>query len=233
MWSCRVRRAALAAICLGLAWSALGAELEERVFELRHRVVRDAAAVVAPLLSPDGTMLLQPRQNSFTVRDHPEVLDRVAATISRWDSQLAAFRLRVSLLWAFESGPGFDQRDPLLAEVSSGLTKLFGYHSCAVIDTIWLTGEDGKVVESQAGGGRFWVRFEVNAVPDNLNRVRLQRFEVMQREGTETRPEVRPLLTTASINLALGQTAILGLSRGERAPQALIVVLVAEPGGAP
>ena len=233
MWSYSVRRAALAAIVLSVAWSAWGADLELRVFGLRHRPVRDAAAVVEPLLSAEGTILLQPRLNSLTVRDRPEVLDRVAAAISRWDAQSAAFRLRVSLLQALESGPGFNQQDPLLREVASGLTKLFGYHSCAVIDTLRVTAEDGKVVESEAGGGRYLVRFEVNAVPENGNRVRLQKFEVMQRDGNGPSPQVRPLLSTASINLVVGQTSIVGLSRGEHAPQALIVVLVAEAGSGP
>lgn len=226
-----MRRVAFAAILLGAAWSALGAELEVRVFELRHRAVRDAATVVEPLLSPDGTILLQPRQNSLTVRDHPEVLTRVSEAISRWDAQSAAFRVRVSLLWALESGPAFDQRDPLLKEVSSGLTKLFGYGSCAVIDTFRVTAEDGNLVESGAGHGRYWVRFKVDAVPENRNRVRLQRFEVLQREGSGAGAQIRPLLSTASINLLVGQTSIVGLSRQERAPQALIVVLVAESGG--
>jgi len=226
-----VRRVAFAAILLGAAWSVLGAAVEVRVFELHHRAVRDAATMVEPLLSPDGTILLQPRQNSLVVRDSPEVLTRVSAAISRWDSQSATFRVRVSLLWALESGPAFDQRDPLLKEVSSGLTKLFGFRSCAPIDTFRVTAEDGNLVESEAGGGHYWVRFKVDAVPENRNRVRLERFEVLQREGSGARAQIRPLLSTANINLLVGQTSIVGLSRHERAPQALIVVLVAESGG--
>ncbi|MFI5142808.1 MAG: secretin N-terminal domain-containing protein [Thermoanaerobaculales bacterium] len=226
-----MRRVAVAAILLGAAWSALAAEVEVRVFELRHRAVRDAATVVEPLLSPDGTILLQPHQNSLVVRDHPEVLTLVSQAISRWESQTTAFRVRVSLLWALESGPAFDQRDPLLKEVSSGLIKLFGFRSCAPIDTFWVTAEDGNLVESEAGHGRYWVRFKVDAVPDDHNRVRLQRFEVLQREGSGAGAKMRSLLSTSSINLLVGQTSIVGLSRQERAPQALIVVLVAESGG--
>jgi hypothetical protein len=231
MWSCSVLRGVLAVPMLGLALSAQAGALEMRVFVLHHREVRDVAAVVEPMLSPEGSILLQPRQNSLTVRDNLEVLKRVAATIARWDAQAGTYRVRVSLLLALESGPAFNQRDPLLRQISSGLTKLFGFRSCAEIDTLYFTADDGNSVESSAGGGRYWVHFVLNASPEDQNRIQLTGFEVSRREPGGVVQEIKPLLDIARINLRLGQTSVVGLSRAERAPQALVVVLVAEPSG--
>ncbi|HUK13547.1 MAG TPA: secretin N-terminal domain-containing protein [Thermoanaerobaculaceae bacterium] len=220
----------LAAFLAASAVPALAQELEVRVFELQHRAVRDAAPVIEPLLSPDGSILLQPRKNAVTVRDRPEVLRRISEAMLRWDTEPVTYRVRVSLLRVAESGPPFDPSDPVLKEISAGLTKLFGFRSCTEVDTLRVTAKDGDLVESEAGSGHYWVRFTLTASPQDRNRIQLKQFEVLHQPGSEKSETMRPVLTTAAISLLAGQTSVLGLSREEKASQALVVVLVAEPG---
>jgi hypothetical protein len=219
------------ALLLACGVPAFASDLEVRVFDLHFRAVRDAAVIIEPLLSSEGTILLHPRQNSLTVRDRPEALKRVSEAILRWDMHPASYRLRLSLLLASRLDVATQCRDPLLKEVSEGLQKLFGFHSCEEVDTLRVTAADGNVVESTTGTGEYYVRFLLHASPEDANRVQLSQFEVSRRDGPSGVQTMRPLLSQATVSLLVGQTSILGFSREERAAKALIMVLVAEAGG--
>ena len=90
----------LAVLAVLLLATVVMASVEERVFQMRYRSASDAVAVVEPLLSADGSVLLQPRANTLVVRDVRKVLDKVALAVAMWDRAPFTYRITVKLYLA-------------------------------------------------------------------------------------------------------------------------------------
>ena len=79
----------------GDAPSAAADPISARAFAVRFKSVSDAAEVISPVLSPQGSVTLQPRLKSLTVQDHVSVLDRIAALLQSFD--IAPRNVEISL----------------------------------------------------------------------------------------------------------------------------------------
>ena len=198
-----------------------------RAFSIRYRLVRDVAVVVGPLLSPDGSMTIQPQFNLLTVRDSAAVIERVAKAVEAWDVPPPSYRVGIRLLLG-TTVPATPGPTPLVTGgVGAELMKVFHFTSYKEIETVQVTATEGTVVEAEAGG-RYHLRFGVRAAANDPDRIQLGQFEVTRREPTSPGNEtLRPLLRT-TVSLEIGQTAIVGLARSEGASQGLVLVLWAE-----
>ena len=65
--------------------TAAGDPMSARAFEVRFKTLADAAELVSPILSPQGTVTLQPRLKTLTVQDRSSVLDRVTSLLRSFD----------------------------------------------------------------------------------------------------------------------------------------------------
>ena len=221
-------RALVCAWALASCVLAAGVEGSDiRAFPIRFHQVRDVAAVVEPLLSPDGSMTIQPKFNLLTVRDSAEVIERVARAVEAWDVPAPSYRvgIRVLIGTTVPATPGSTR--PVSQGFGDELMKVFHFTSYQEVETVQVTAAEGTAVEAEAGG-RYHLRFGLRAVANDPNRIQLGQFEVTRRElvspGHET---LRPLLRT-TVSLEIGQTAIVGLARSEGASQGLVLVLWAE-----
>ncbi|MEW6337561.1 MAG: secretin N-terminal domain-containing protein [Acidobacteriota bacterium] len=215
---------ALVAVALCVAASALAAE---RTFHLRHRQAGAAAGVVVPLLSSDGTVLVEPKTNAVTVRDRDEVIDRIERALAAWDRPPASYRVRLLVLLA-STATGAGPQPKAVEELGVDLRELFHFTSFEEIDSLSLVAKDGSSVETPAGG-RYTVRFRLRSSAEAPDRVQLAPLELFRgdtRAASSSLDTLRPLLRS-TVSLRVGQTSVVAAARSERADQALLVVISA------
>ena len=216
------------AVFAAVPWLASSAgEQQVRVFQLHFRPAREAALLIEPLLSAQGSVLLQPKLNAVTVRDNVAVLERVAAALAAWDVALPNYTVRLRVLLASTSPPTPGPAAPLISGVGSELQQLFRFTSYSELDTLVVTAADGATVEA-AVADRYHVRFTVRAVPQDAERLQLAQLEFTRRVAADGgAAKLQPLLRT-TLSLRVGQTLVLGAARSEEANRALVLVLLAE-----
>ncbi len=215
------------ALLVVTAATALAADQELRVFQLHFRPARDAAALVEPLLSADGSVLLQPSLNAITVRDSAVVLERVARALASWDVAPAAYKVRIRLLLANTDPQPPGQPAPLIEGIGSELRELFHFTNYQEVATLQVTASDGSVVEL-AAGDRYHLRFTVRGVPQDPDRVQLAQLQLSRRDRGANDVETLHPLVRATVTLLVKQPSVLGGARSENANQALFLVLWAE-----
>ncbi len=221
-------RRAFLAVLLAAGVSVAGAsELEERAIRLRHHPVREAAAVVEPMLSPEGSVLIQPGSNSLTVRDRPEIVRHIVEVVTAWDVAPRDYRLRVRLVLASTAAVRPGQAPARLEGFGSELTGLFRWSGFEEIDSFQVQAREGVSVETRAGRG-YTVRFTLRASPGEPERVQLAPCEILRMEGQEHGIGVQRRLHRSNVSLQLGQTFILVTARSEEAKKALVVILGAD-----
>ncbi len=224
-----VRLAALGVAVMAVApwFPAAAADQQVRVFQLHFRPAREAALLVEPLLSAEGSLLLQPKLNAITVRDSAAVLERVAVALAAWDVAPANYTIRLRVLLASTTPPTPGPAAPLISGVGSELQQLFRFTSYSELDTLVVTAADGSTVEA-AVADRYHIRFAVRAVPQDAERLQLAQLEFTRRVAVDGGAEkLQPLLRT-TLSLRTGQTFVLGAARSEEANRALVLVVLAE-----
>jgi hypothetical protein len=219
-------RLAVAVLSLA-AVGAAAADQELRVFQLHFKTARDAAVLVEPILSPGGSVLLQPSLNSITVRDTPEVLRRVSEALANWDVAPASYRIRIRVLLASTDPPPPGKAGPLIEGIGAELKELFHFTNYRDVATLQVTASDGSVVE-MAAGERYHLGFTVRGMTQDPERVQLAQLQLARRDrGADNAEVLRPLMR-ATVTLLLKQPSVLGGARAENANQALFLVLWAD-----
>jgi hypothetical protein len=220
-----LRSPALAALLI--AGTVLAAEPEVRVFQLHFRAVREAADLIEPLLSADGSILLQPKISSVTVRDNAEVLARVTQALASWDVPPLSYRVRVRLLLATTEAPDRGRAAPMIAGVGAEITKLFHFTEYQDVATVQVTAAEGSAVEL-AAGDRYNVRFTVRGVSQDPDRIQLAQLQLARRDRSSEGQETLQPLLRATVPLQMKQASVLGGMRSENAKEALFLILWAE-----
>jgi len=222
-------RLSLAVALLVGAAVAAAAQEQVRVFKIRHRPVREATVVVEPLLSATGSILLHPTQNTLTVRDEGEVVERVARELERWDVPPAAYLVDVRLFLASQKplppGPGFGPP----SGVDEAIMKLWKYKSLEEIGAVTVSAQEDSPVEA-ALAGEYAIRFTLRAGRVDPRRAILSRLEFSRRTASANGAESLEPLIRGSVSVKLGQTAVLGATPSETAERALFLVLAARRG---
>ena len=212
------------AVVLSLLAGAAGADV--RTFMCRFHPAREAAAVAEPLLSADGSVEIQPRQNSIVVRDRSEILQRVAVALAGWDTIPGSYRVRLRLVMASTAAPKPGQPRALLTGFGAELTGLFSFASFQDVDNIEMVGSDGNVLEATAGG-RYRVKVRLRVSAADPARLQLAPLEILHREGAEVGTDVVRSMLKSTVSLQTGQTGILVAAQSEQARQALVLIIMA------
>ncbi len=222
-------KAWIAAFVLAAA-SVLAADQELRVFRFHFRPARDGASLVEPLLSAEGSILLQPGINAITVRDNPEVLRRVADALASWDVAPQTYRVRVRLFLATrEANPSRTPPAPI-PELGQKLFLLFPFTRYEEVASVQVTAADGTTVETMAGE-KYHLRFAVRGVPSDPERVQLVQLQLSRRDRAANDTEVLNPVLRATVSLLVKQPSVVGGARSESADRAVFLVLVAEREG--
>jgi hypothetical protein len=235
-----LRVAALAALLLGAGAATAAAPPPTatpepdvvRVFTLKHRKAEEVFLLVRPLLSPRGSIVLQPALNALTVRDTAAVVEKTARAVESFDVPPRGYSVSVALLRA-TTEPGPRTAPTPVAEqirgVGARLRKLFSFTDYTPIDEVVLQGLEGEPV-SWSLGGTYRIDFllESGGSADVLRLRNLVLSRVRRDEkGRETSRDV----ARTSINLRLREPFVLGVGREEGGSAALFLVLSASPVG--
>ena len=95
-----------------------------RVFQLRHTSVREASLALQPLLSPHGSLTVQPRAARITVQDRPEIIARIVEAVASLDRPRRGYRIRVDLLSYWEERKVWVSDGRILSEAQSQEFKI-------------------------------------------------------------------------------------------------------------
>ena len=211
------------------AGSVLAAEQELRVFQFHFHPAREASALVEPMLSPEGSLLLQPGLNAITVRDNPDVLKRVASALATWDVEPQTYKVSVRVFLASKE-PKPTAPPPPIPEIGEKMYLLFGFTKCQEVAAVQVIAADGAAVEV-AAGDRYHLRFTVRGGPSESDRVQLAQLQLARRDRSADNAEVLTPLLRATVSLLMKQPSVIAGARSENANQAFFLVLSAEREG--
>lgn len=227
-------RVAAAALGLLLAASAAplsadgpGSPVVVKVFTVKFRRAEDAVALVRPLLSDDGSVLLQSRRNTLTVRDVAPAVERTAQALATFDVPPRPLSISVTLLKASPEpeAPGAGSSiPPEIRRAGDRLRRLFKFGSLRALDTVVVEGTEGDSV-GYAVGADFRLEFLLDPSADaGVARLRSLALSRLRRDGAR---EVWRDLVRTSIVVPIGQPYVLGVGRDESATSALFLVFLA------
>ena len=208
------------------AWAQGGSELIMYAYALKHRRATEAIALVSPLLSPRGTVELQPATNTVVVRDTVVSVNRIVSALSRYDLPARPLTLELYIVRATRSAVSPPvARSNLPDEITRELRQMLSYDNYDVQARGQLTSLEGQAV-TYVVGGEYEVGFRVGTVQGG-QWIRLSDFRISQR--MEHKAD-QLLVRGKSLNLPLGKTMCVGLARDESSASALMVVLTMRPG---
>jgi hypothetical protein len=201
-------------------------EVSLHAYALKYRRAGEAVALVSPLLSPNGTVELQPRSNTLVVRDTAAALRRITPVLLSFDHPARPLTLEIYIVRASRSvvSPPIshsDLPDPLTQRLRSLLT----YDIYEVQAQAQLASLEGQSV-TYALAEDYKVSFRLGTLFGD-QRVKLSDFRIVRRP--DPRSPGAALIHT-NLNLRLDQTLSLGLARSESSREALMVVMILRNG---
>ena len=196
----------------------VGKSLSVRTFQFKHKQAEKAAAAIKELVSAAGTMAIQPATNSLVVTDDPENLKKIAAALAAFDSAPQPFHLTVRLIAAGRSGKATRFPDEL-RDLESKLA-LLRYDSVESLGAAEVEGKEGEPGIVNLATYRADFKFgEYDPASDTIS---ISDFQLSRIAGDQ----VTPMMKT-TLNLKLGQTFIMGVTRQANSQRALMMVLSA------
>jgi Bacterial type II/III secretion system short domain len=193
--------------------------LVTELVSLQHRSAAAAVAEIESLLSPLGSVELQPHGNALVIRDTPDGVRRIVARLREIDRAPRRVRLDVQIVRAgTEAADEAAGRPQLPADLVRRLRELLRFESFALLAEAGLEMMEGERVAYQFGGD-YRVEFELGVLGAD-GQLRLRDF-IVGRGGAQ---DGRTLIHT-NLNLTLERPMVLGLAQTEDSERALMVVL--------
>ena len=226
------------ALCAGVPAGAADAPaaadpVSARAYEVKFKSLADAAELISPLLTPQGSVTLQPRLKTLMVQDRVSVLDRVASLLSSFDVAPRNVEIAMSLFL------GTDRREQEAGRIipPSSMTKdVRGIAETLGDFTKWNAYEPlgGRAVTGVEGGrvtvnlsDEYRVAYDIDTVRDQS--VKLTNF-VLQRvtRGADGKEKVQDVYSAAVV-LPVGRMLMLGAAQNPESKRALFLTLQARP----
>jgi hypothetical protein len=204
-----------------------------RAYEVKFKSLADAAELIGPLLSPQGSVTLQPRLKTLMIQDHVAVLDRVSSLLTSFDVAPRNVEIAMSLFL------GTDRREQEAGRIipPSSMTKdVRGIAETLGDFTKWNAYEPlgGRAVTGVEGGrvtvnlsDEYRVAYDIDTVRDQS--VKLTNF-VLQRvtRGADGKEKVQDVYSAAVV-LPVGRMLMLGAAQNPESKRALFLTLQARP----
>jgi Bacterial type II/III secretion system short domain len=202
-----------------LAEAAAGKSVSVRTFQFKHKSAEQAAAAIKSLRGAEGSVSIT--NGALVVTDSPENLKKIAATLAEFDVAPQQFRLNIRLVSAARAGAGQPGR---IADEVRDLAPKLALLRYNVLDNVGAA----DVVGSEGEAGlidldRFRADFKLGEYDASSDSVKLEDLKVSRLEGDQ----LSQLMKT-TLNLKLGQTVILGVTRDVNSGRALMIVLSAK-----
>jgi hypothetical protein len=207
--------------------------ISARAYDVKFKPLADAAELVSPLLSSQGSVTLQPRLKTLTVQDRVSVLDRVASLLKSFDVAPRNVEIAMSLFL------GTDRREQEAGRSippSSMTTDVRGIAETLGDFTKWNAYESlgGRAVTGAEGGrvtvnlsDEYRVAYDIETVRDQT--VKLTNF-VLQRitHGPDGKEKILDVYNAAVV-LPVGRMLMLGAAQNPESKRALFLTLQARP----
>jgi hypothetical protein len=193
-------------------------EVVLRAYTFKHKQASDAVALVYPLLSPKGTVELQPATNTLVLRDTLSSLSRIVPLLHGFDHPARPVRLEVMIVKAsrHQVSPPVKRSD-LPEQLTRRLRQLLPYDIYETQARAQLNALEGQSVIYELGND-YEVSFRLGTLLEE-QRIKLSNFRITR----QSRPGA-PLIHT-NLNLRVDQIMNLGLAKSEASRDALMVVL--------
>ena len=201
------------------------APAEDRVlsvytYQFKHREAEKAATAIKTLVSPEGTVAIQPSSNSVVITDHAENLKNIATALQRFDTAPQPVQLNVRLATAarVDGGGGVPEG---LRDVASKLAML-RFNSFETLGAVNVSGREGEPGIVELGGG-YRADFKLGEFDAATDSVSLVDFRLSKLQGDQLAS-----LYKTTLNLKVGQTLIFMATRDPESRRALVVVVTAK-----
>lgn len=226
---------ALSALMLTGAWAqGNGGPLLARAFEVRYKPLADIADLVTPLLSTDGTMMLQPNLKTMVVEDRAAVLEKVGHLLESYDIPPKNVEVTLSLFLGSdrrpeprrEAEPGgtFSKEVRGVLESLGDFTKWTAYEP---LGSRSVTGMEGGEVTANITDD-YRVVFAVDSVHEGQGKVKFRRVSLQRLvHSYEGADEIEDLYT-AGMLLSVGRLHVVGAAREPKSNRALFLFVQVE-----
>jgi hypothetical protein len=198
-----------------------GNALSVRTFQFKFKQADQAAAIIKPLVSAEGSMSIKPSSNSLVVTDRPENLKTIIAVLQQYDAPARNMHLSVRLVGASRVPEAAAQEPiPELKDVANELS-LLRFNAFERLGDAELQGKEGEPGLVDLSGG-YRAEFKFGEYDPASDTIRLNDFRVLKLQNDQLVP-----LYKTSLNLKLGRTVIIGASKPQ-GQRALMIVVVAK-----
>lgn len=203
-------------------------EVVVRAYTFKYQRASEAVMMVYPMLSPRGTVELQPSGNTLVIRDTVEAIRRLMPVLKAYDHPARDLRLEVYVVRASRAAVSPQvQHSDLPEELTKRLRGMLAFDNFEKQAQAQLAGSEGQRVMYELGS-EYRVSFRFGTLSDD-RRVKLSNFRITRR--AEGRPEAD--LLHANLTLSADHTTSLGLAPSESSPEALMLVLTLRDGASP
>lgn len=198
----------------------VGKSLQVKTFQFKHKQADQAAAAIKTLISAEGSMSIQPSANSLIVTDLPANMAKISAALTQFDQPAQPFRLTVRLVSARRGTAAEAKTDAELSDVAPKLA-LLRYNVMERLGAADVTGREGEPGMVTIGTHRADFRFgEYDPASDTL---KVSDFKLARMDGDQLSPMMK-----TTLNLKLGQTVIIGVTKDAQSQRALMIVVTAK-----
>ena len=202
---------------------------EVHAFTLEHQPASEAMTLVRRLLSEDGTVELQPRENTVVVRDRRAVLDRLIPLIEGFDHPKIDLRFEIHLLRA-----GSDEGSAPPPAVVEKLERYLRYDAYRVVGSAGVTSTEGGRVTYDLGDD-----YQVSFRPGTMvagSSLKLHDFRITKRSprlvassaNKSRQPQPKALIET-NLNLWREKQFVMVLSQDAGAEEELMFAITFRP----
>ncbi len=200
---------------------------------LKHQQAHEALVLVRPLLSADGTVEVQPGDNTLVIRETPDVVTRIAGLLAAFDHPPEDLRYDIQIVRAGPKSYGVSPVPPgvrsdarLSDKLVEQLRRRLRYDDYRVLAEAGVTTRQGEKV-TYALGETYSVSFRSGPVLAG-RQVKLEGFRIVKQAQQVSdkgrRLEPRELFH-ATLNLWIDQEVHLVLAHDEERQEALMVTI--------
>lgn len=198
-----------------------GKALSVRTFQFKFKQADQAAAIIKPLVSAEGSMSIQPSSNALVVTDRPENLKAIIAALQQYDAPARNVHLSVRLVGASHVPDAAVQEPiPELKDIANELSML-RFNAYERLGDAELQGKEGEPGLVDLSGG-YRAEFKFGEYDPASDTIKLNDFRLLKLQNDQLVP-----LYKASLNLKLGRTVIVGATKPQ-GRRALMIVVVAK-----
>lgn len=211
----------------GLAQEADG-KVVVQTFKFKFKSAERAATVISSLISPQGSVSIQPASNVLVVTDRAARVESIASALERYDVPSRELKLEVRLVAAGRVAGKAPEVPADLQQIAGKLSGVLRFNSFESLGTLEVKASEGDAVRSDIDGA-YHAEFSVGEFDPVSETIQLTDFRLSRYEaGAAAQKKSRSDVLQTTLNLKIGQTVVLGASRLPDSDRALMLIVVAK-----